>query len=93
MNHILMLHILHGLDGKHSRSSRHYQGCAIDIRTWKNPSDSSSGQIKGADRRALVGQIRKILGKNFWVLEHFDSAGEPTHLHISFKPENRAWTK
>ena len=87
------LYILHALDGEHSRFSRHYQGCAIDVRTWKNPSDRLSGQIKFADREALKGQTRELLGKNFWLLDHFDSAGEPTHFHIAFKPEHRAWTK
>jgi len=87
------LHILHALDGVHSRFSRHYQGCAIDVRTWVNPTDGTSGQISGPDREALISQVRQVLGKNFWVLEHFDEHGNPTHLHVAFKPENRAWTK
>ena len=86
------LHILHGLDGKHSRFSRHYQGCAIDIRTWHNPTDQSSGQIKFAEREELKREIRQILGKNFWLLDHFASNGDPTHFHIAFKPEDSAWT-
>ena len=89
------LHILHALDGNHSRFSRHYQGCAIDIRTWQNPTarPEDAEQIKGADREALIGQVRSVLGKNFWVLDHFNKDGSPSHFHISFKPENRAWTR
>ena len=81
------LHILHALDGEHSRFSRHYQGCAIDVRTWRNPSDNLSAQIEGADRDALLAQARQILGKNFLLIDH------GTHFHISFKPEHKAWTR
>ena len=80
------LHILHGLDGEHSPYSRHYQGCAVDVRTWVNPSDKTSGQITGVEREALLSETRKILGKNFWVLDH------GTHFHISFRPKDKAWT-
>ena len=80
------LHVLHGLDGEHSRFSRHYQGCAVDIRTWQNPADDSSGQIEGVERDALLSEVRKLLGKNFWILDH------GTHFHVAFKPEHKAWT-
>ena len=82
------LHILHGLDGKHSRFSRHYQGCAIDIRTWVDPTTNvDAKQIAGKKRRELAIAVRKVIGKNFKLLDH------GTHFHISFKPEYKAWTK
>ena len=81
------LHILHGLDGIHSDYSRHYQGCAVDIRTWRDPGDESSGQIIGAERIGLVSEVQKLLGKNFWLLDH------ESHFHTAFKPKDKAWTK
>ena len=81
------LHVLHGLDGIHSDYSRHYQGCAVDIGTWKNPKDPSSGQIEGYERSSLFRKVQELLGENFWILDH------ETHFHISFKPKKVAWTK
>ena len=89
------LHILHALDGNHSRFSRHYQGCAIDIRTWQNPTarPEDAEQITGADRAALTSEVKRVFGKNFRLIDHINERGEHTHFHISFKPENIAWTK
>lgn len=88
------LYILHALDGKHSRFSRHYQGCAIDVRTWIDPTvkPAEAVQITGAERIALTSEVQRVLGKNFRLIDHFNSAGDHTHYHISFKPEDEKWT-
>ena len=78
------LTITHGLDGKHSRYSRHYWGGAIDIRTHTKP--GSWIQITGAERRGLLTAVKELLGNNFNVLD------EETHFHVAFKPEFKAWT-
>lgn len=56
------------LDSKHSRKSRHYVGCGLDIRTR---------DIVG-DVNEVVGKIKADLGEEFYV------AFEVNHIHISF---------
>ena len=81
------LHIVHGLDGVHSLTSRHYQGCAVDIRTWVDPEDGSSGQIEGEKRIELQIATEGTLGGAFMVLD------EGSHFHISLKPRGKSWKK
>lgn len=71
-------------DGKHSPTSRHYQGMAIDLRTWD---DSRSGvQLGDKYRKELAIALQRELGDNFFVLN------ESHHFHVSFKPVGRPWT-
>ena len=77
------LTITHGLDGHHSRWSRHYWGGAIDMRT--HTSDGSWIQFTGNKRTGLHTAIINLLGSNFNVLD------EETHFHIAFKPEYKSW--
>ncbi len=65
-------------DGKHSRTSRHYLGTAIDIRTWTTP--DSGKQINGAARSDLRARLKKHLGPDWFVLD------EGTHFHIDWRP-------
>ena len=79
------LTITHGLDGRHSRFSRHYWGGAIDIRTHTTP--NSWIQFSGNKRTGLFTSIVNLLGTHFSVLD------EGTHFHLSLKPDHVAWTK
>lgn len=58
-------------DGKHSATSRHYQGMAIDTRTR---------YFTDQQKLLVAKEITNRLGKDFLVLV------ETNHLHISFKP-------
>ena len=73
------------VNGKHSNTSRHYIGCAWDLRTWT--SESSGQQINKNERDYLVVELKKALGGNFFVL------GEKTHIHIAFKPTYNEFAK
>ncbi len=56
-------------DGKHSKTSRHYIGCAIDLRT-RDMDDVT------ADKAALA--IANALGGEYYV------AFEKNHIHLQF---------
>ena len=74
--------ITHGIDGEHSVRSRHYIGCAIDIRTWTSP--DSRRQMSGTRREALLAQVQRRLGENFRVLD-LEYNGAKTHFHIQME--------
>lgn len=59
-------------DGRHSRGSLHYVGCAVDIRTR----DSLESNLK-----RTVEEARINLGQDF------DVVVEKTHLHIEYQPK------
>lgn len=65
-------------DGKHSNRSRHYLGCAVDMRTWK---DYSGQQISRTDKAKIAEELRKRLGADF------DVVPESTHIHIEYDPK------
>lgn len=76
--------ITSAVDGRHSKHSRHYIGCAVDIRTWT--SEVSGTQMQGTDREHLKRLVMQSLGPAFSVLD------EGSHFHISLKPqETKAW--
>ena len=56
-------------DGKHSKTSRHYVGLGMDIRTR---------DLEPADIPAVVDGIVKLLGSEFYV------AFETNHIHIQW---------
>lgn len=58
-------------DGKHSEKSLHYQGLALDLRTWN---------LGGREAQA-AGEIRRTLGPEY------DVVLEKDHLHIEWDPE------
>ena len=60
-----------GLEGKHSATSLHYTGCAVDIRT----NYFSKEEIKVVQR-----ELKERLGVDFDVII------ETTHIHIEFQP-------
>ena len=59
-----------GTGGKHSDTSRHYSGNAIDVRTWKLQEDGTEEEC--ADK------LRTALGTEYRVIIH------DTHFHIMF---------
>lgn len=65
-------------DGKHGTYSRHYIGCAIDLRTWTT--ESSGRQMPGTTRRNLRHELAQFLGPHFNVIDEGD------HFHVGFKP-------
>jgi hypothetical protein len=60
------------IDSSHSEHSRHYIGCAADLRTRY----FAEGQSQQVGK-----QLQHALGDDFFVLV------EKTHIHMSFKPK------
>ena len=60
-------------DGKHSRGSLHYIGCACDLRTRHIPKDQ---------RQSMRDMIAEALGAQFDVVLE-----ESSHIHIEFQPK------
>lgn len=65
--------ITSALDSKHSNTSLHYIGCAIDIRTKHLPPGVATA-IKNAIKEALTSDFDVILESN--------------HIHLEFQPRN-----
>ena len=63
--------ITSGNDGKHSNTSLHYVGHALDFRTR---------HVKPDDLSPLVSELQKNLGDNY------DVVLESTHIHAEFDP-------
>ena len=64
-------------DGRHSATSLHYSGCAVDLRTKHLTSDH--------DKKVVQATIKEYLGRDFDVLlEHLGGAQE--HLHLEWQP-------
>ena len=60
-------------DGKHSRTSLHYSGNAIDLRT----------------RHLVEGEADKILLLlREWLTDEFDVVLEEDHIHLEFQPKS-----
>lgn len=59
-------------DGKHSATSLHYAGCAVDLRTKHLEDPQEAEDIAGQLRRALA--------------PHFDVVVEPDHIHLEYQP-------
>lgn len=64
--------IVHVMDGKHHKGSRHYVGLAADIRIWYIP----AGRLK-----EFVEFIQKQLGMDYDVILEKD------HIHLEFDPK------
>lgn len=77
-------------DGEHGQYSRHYVGCAVDIRTWTTA--TSGIQINRSERTRLAQSLRNEMRLRYG--EHFQVLPEATHFHIAFKPKEAVtWAK
>jgi len=63
------------IDGKHSRGSKHYSGCAFDLRTHSLSNPSAT---------AMTLQVR--LGSDFDVILE-DASGPNQHIHVEYDPK------
>lgn len=75
-NHVYKAHgydlvITSLLDGKHSATSLHYAGAAMDLRTR---------HLKPGDADAIVSDLSDALGQDF------DVVLESDHIHVEFQP-------
>lgn len=61
-------------DGIHSTDSKHYDGRAVDIRTWA--SKHNGKQLEGSQRAMVLAKVVAIMGSDFLVI------GEEDHIHI-----------
>ena len=60
------------VDGKHSRGSLHYTGCAVDLRTRN---------LDPAEIQKVAVKARERLG------DDFDVVVEKTHMHVEYQPK------
>ena len=67
-------------DGTHSLFSKHYDGKAVDLRTWADEYDGV--QLKGAQRAMVLAKVMEIMGKDFLVLNEED------HIHVQRQKTN-----
>lgn len=65
-------------DGKHSRTSLHYAGQAVDLRT-----------NYFSDPHLVAADLRAALGEN----PDYDVVVEETHIHFEWQPKFRAGAK
>lgn len=63
-------------DGKHSKTSLHYYGCAADLRTHYFNED---------EKLQAAAMLRSALGNN----SDFDVVVESTHIHLEYQPKYR----
>lgn len=75
------LTITSGADATHGRGSLHYVGCAVDIRTWRDPANWRSGQHAGGQRKELLKHVQQTMGRGFDVVDEGD------HFHIEYQPK------
>ncbi|RLC07907.1 MAG: hypothetical protein DRI24_24170 [Deltaproteobacteria bacterium] len=72
--------ITSALDGQHTaRTSDHYRGTAIDMRTWTTA--TSGTQVYGSERTKLFDAVQSARGDNWYV------KNERNHFHLSYRPE------
>ena len=69
--------ITSGLDGKHSATSLHYAGQAVDLRT--RHLDKEVAESIAAELNAALG-------------DHYDVILEANHIHVEFQPRYTART-
>lgn len=63
--------ITSALDGKHSETSLHYSGCAVDLRNKEMASDAKDEAVR---------TLKESLGRDYDVILEVD------HIHIEFQP-------
>ncbi len=64
-----------GVDGKHSRASKHYSGCAADYRTR---------HVNSIHVQSIADKIKAALPTDFDVIVELN----PPHLHLEYDPKD-----
>jgi hypothetical protein len=64
--------ITSAIDGRHSRSSKHYTGCAVDLRIRHLPEKAAE---------SIVQELKTALG------DDFDVVLEKDHIHLEYDPK------
>jgi len=77
--------ITYGRDGVHAKNSAHYRNEAIDMRTWESLTNYT--QLTGTRRTVLHNAVRKIMGKEFIVIDETEDEG---HFHIQLRKNHGA---
>ena len=70
--------ITSGVEGQHKKTSLHYLGYAVDLRTRF---DDRSDQWGEAVRKRIVSALRISLGDEFDIYLH------STHIHLEYQPK------
>lgn len=65
-------------DGRHSKTSLHYSGNAVDLRVWQLP-----------NHEATAKEIKNRLNVHYDVIAESTSSGNPSHIHIEYQPRRR----
>jgi hypothetical protein len=65
-------------DGRHSSTSDHYWGGALDVRSWTT--ETSGEQITGDKRKEIFEKVQTCMGQNWYCLDEGD------HFHLSYRP-------
>jgi len=68
--------ITSGIEGKHSHSSDHWKGMAMDFRTW---ADLTGKQLSRVVKDSLRVELQRLLGDEYYILV------EGNHLHVSYR--------
>ena len=85
-----------GRDGRHKRTSKHYDNQALDFRTWHlsgQPNPCLSWDQCSETCKNIVKGLRMRLGRDFDVLfepDAYDAEGHQNrwqHIHIEFDPK------
>lgn len=64
--------ITSAIDGRHSRSSKHYTGCAVDLRTR---------HLFPGQAEQIVTELKEALG------DDYDVVLEKDHIHLEYDPK------
>jgi multidrug efflux pump subunit AcrB len=67
--------VTYGIEGEHGKNSLHYEGNAVDLRTWG---------LSMAEINQIVNELRRRLGEDYDVI--YESKKEP-HIHIEYDPK------
>lgn len=65
-----------GIEGKHTRDSEHWEGNALDFRTWL---DATGKQMPEPVKKSLAKELQARLEEEFVVIAEVD------HIHVHYR--------